>query len=88
MLLRASYHIIFLPRYFGLRSVRNPAIIKLRFTSELEQLRVTTLFTYFHFPHFHTMTWLSVAASVGMAVGPPLVYADQAISIIRKKYAS
>ena len=32
------------------------------------------------------MTWLSVAASVGMAVGPPLVYADQAVSIIRKKY--
>jgi len=31
------------------------------------------------------MSWLSVAASVGMAVGPPLVYADQAISIIRKK---
>ncbi|KAJ8482450.1 hypothetical protein ONZ51_g5351 [Trametes cubensis] len=30
-------------------------------------------------------TWLSVVASVGMAVGPPLVYADQAYSIVRKK---
>ncbi|KAH8116429.1 hypothetical protein DFH11DRAFT_1580555 [Phellopilus nigrolimitatus] len=29
--------------------------------------------------------WLSTAASVGMAVGPPLVYADQTISIVRKK---
>jgi hypothetical protein len=31
------------------------------------------------------MSWVSTAASVGMAVGPPLVYADQAASIIRKK---
>ncbi|KAF9457188.1 hypothetical protein BDZ94DRAFT_1273841 [Collybia nuda] len=31
------------------------------------------------------MSWISIAASVGMAVGPPLVYADQALSIIRKK---
>ncbi|KAI0331508.1 hypothetical protein GY45DRAFT_625809 [Cubamyces sp. BRFM 1775] len=30
-------------------------------------------------------TWLSVVASIGMAVGPPLVYADQAYSIVRKK---
>ncbi|KAH9840090.1 uncharacterized protein C8Q71DRAFT_476803 [Rhodofomes roseus] len=29
--------------------------------------------------------WMSTAASVGMAVGPPLVYADQAYSIVRKK---
>ncbi|KAF4611101.1 hypothetical protein D9613_006793 [Agrocybe pediades] len=29
--------------------------------------------------------WLSTVASVGMAVGPPLVYADQAFSIVRKK---
>ncbi|KAI5123545.1 hypothetical protein M0805_006704 [Coniferiporia weirii] len=29
--------------------------------------------------------WLSTAASVGMAVGPPLVYADQTVSIVRKK---
>ncbi|KAI6044210.1 hypothetical protein EDC04DRAFT_2643455 [Pisolithus marmoratus] len=29
--------------------------------------------------------WVSVVASVGMAVGPPLVYADQAVSIVRKK---
>ncbi|EMD38869.1 hypothetical protein CERSUDRAFT_92906 [Gelatoporia subvermispora B] len=32
--------------------------------------------------------WLSILASVGMAVGPPLVYADQAYSIVRKKDAS
>ncbi|KAI6001042.1 hypothetical protein F5J12DRAFT_723880 [Pisolithus orientalis] len=32
--------------------------------------------------------WVSVTASVGMAVGPPLVYADQAVSIVRKKHAS
>lgn len=31
-------------------------------------------------------SWLSIVASVGMAVGPPCVYADQAISIVRKKY--
>ncbi|KAF8227550.1 hypothetical protein L208DRAFT_297582 [Tricholoma matsutake] len=31
------------------------------------------------------MSWISTTASIGMAVGPPLVYADQAISIIRKK---
>ncbi|THH15616.1 hypothetical protein EW146_g4888 [Bondarzewia mesenterica] len=30
-------------------------------------------------------SWLSILASIGMAVGPPLVYADQAVSIIRKK---
>jgi len=30
-------------------------------------------------------SWISTLASVGMAVGPPLVYADQAVSIIRKK---
>ncbi|KAF9478284.1 hypothetical protein BDN70DRAFT_836365, partial [Pholiota conissans] len=30
-------------------------------------------------------TWLSNIASIGMAVGPPLVYADQAISIVKKK---
>lgn len=30
-------------------------------------------------------TWISNVASIGMAVGPPLVYADQAASIIRKK---
>ncbi|KAJ3745486.1 hypothetical protein DFH05DRAFT_1396613 [Lentinula detonsa] len=29
--------------------------------------------------------WISTAASVGMAVGPPLVYADQAYSIVKKK---
>ncbi|EIW58701.1 uncharacterized protein TRAVEDRAFT_168401 [Trametes versicolor FP-101664 SS1] len=29
--------------------------------------------------------WISTVASVGMAVGPPLVYADQAFSIVRKK---
>lgn len=32
--------------------------------------------------------WLSIIASVGMAFGPPLVYADQTISIVKKKYAS
>lgn len=30
--------------------------------------------------------WLSTLASIGMAVGPPLVYADQTYSILRKKY--
>ncbi|KAF5383528.1 hypothetical protein D9615_003696 [Tricholomella constricta] len=30
-------------------------------------------------------SWLSTLASIGMAVGPPLVYVDQAVSIIRKK---
>ncbi|KAF8661288.1 hypothetical protein AX16_001387 [Volvariella volvacea WC 439] len=30
-------------------------------------------------------SWISTLASIGMAVGPPLVYADQAASIIRKK---
>ncbi|KAJ7281763.1 hypothetical protein C8J57DRAFT_1298486 [Mycena rebaudengoi] len=34
------------------------------------------------------MSWLSTVASVGMAVGPPLVYADQAYSIVRKKDAT
>ncbi|KAJ3720912.1 hypothetical protein EV361DRAFT_906894 [Lentinula raphanica] len=29
--------------------------------------------------------WISTVASVGMAVGPPLVYADQAYSIVKKK---
>ncbi|KAI0343146.1 hypothetical protein BDW22DRAFT_1239831 [Trametopsis cervina] len=29
--------------------------------------------------------WLSTVASIGMAVGPPLVYADQAYSIIKRK---
>ncbi|KAJ4473707.1 hypothetical protein J3R30DRAFT_3296251 [Lentinula aciculospora] len=29
--------------------------------------------------------WLSTVASIGMAVGPPLVYADQAYSIVKKK---
>ncbi|KAH9989843.1 hypothetical protein BJV77DRAFT_1145000 [Russula vinacea] len=29
--------------------------------------------------------WLSTLASIGMAVGPPLVYVDQATSIIKKK---
>jgi hypothetical protein len=33
-------------------------------------------------------SWISVAASIGMAVGPPFVYADQAVSIVRKKDAS
>ncbi|PPQ94632.1 hypothetical protein CVT25_009363 [Psilocybe cyanescens] len=31
------------------------------------------------------VTWLSTLASIGMAVGPPLVYADQAFSIVKKK---
>ncbi|RPD64309.1 hypothetical protein L226DRAFT_505908 [Lentinus tigrinus ALCF2SS1-7] len=31
------------------------------------------------------VTWISVLASVGMAVGPPLVYADQAYSIVKKQ---
>jgi solute carrier family 66, member 2 len=30
--------------------------------------------------------WISTLASVGMAIGPPLVYVDQTTSIIRKKY--
>jgi len=30
-------------------------------------------------------SWIAVASSVGMAVGPPLVYADQGASIVRKK---
>ncbi|KAF8199170.1 hypothetical protein BJ912DRAFT_690726 [Pholiota molesta] len=29
--------------------------------------------------------WLSNVASIGMAVGPPLVYADQTLSIVKKK---
>ncbi|KAI0372778.1 hypothetical protein BV20DRAFT_44442 [Pilatotrama ljubarskyi] len=29
--------------------------------------------------------WISTLASIGMAVGPPLVYADQAYSIVRKQ---
>jgi len=33
-------------------------------------------------------TWWEVIASVGMAVGPSLVYADQAYSILRKKDAT
>jgi len=30
-------------------------------------------------------SWISILASVGMAVGPPLVYADQAYSIVKKQ---
>ncbi|KAF9245327.1 hypothetical protein BU15DRAFT_85649 [Melanogaster broomeanus] len=30
-------------------------------------------------------SWISALSSFGMAVGPPLVYADQAVSIVRKK---
>ncbi|KAJ7746930.1 hypothetical protein DFH07DRAFT_869523 [Mycena maculata] len=33
-------------------------------------------------------SWISTVASIGMAVGPPLVYADQAYSIVRKKDAT
>jgi len=33
-------------------------------------------------------SWISTAASIGMAVGPPLVYSDQAYSIVRKKDAT
>ncbi|KAJ7695134.1 hypothetical protein B0H17DRAFT_1159014 [Mycena rosella] len=33
-------------------------------------------------------SWLSTVASIGMAVGPPLVYADQAFSIVRKRDAT
>ncbi|KAJ7090565.1 hypothetical protein C8R43DRAFT_1050233 [Mycena crocata] len=33
-------------------------------------------------------SWVSTLASIGMAVGPPLVYADQAFSIVRKKDAT
>ncbi|KAG7443670.1 uncharacterized protein BT62DRAFT_953401 [Guyanagaster necrorhizus] len=33
-------------------------------------------------------SWLSTAASIGMAVGPPLVYADQAVSIVRRQDAT
>ncbi|KAG9312891.1 hypothetical protein JVU11DRAFT_6324 [Chiua virens] len=32
--------------------------------------------------------WISALPSIGMAVGPPLVYADQAVSIVRKKDAT
>ncbi len=32
-------------------------------------------------------SWISLLASIGMAVGPPLVYADQAYSIVKKQYA-
>ncbi|KAL9713746.1 hypothetical protein Ac2012v2_003357 [Leucoagaricus gongylophorus] len=34
------------------------------------------------------MTWLSTFASVSIAVGPPLVYADQTFSIVRKRDAT
>ncbi|ESK97733.1 pq loop repeat protein [Moniliophthora roreri MCA 2997] len=34
---------------------------------------------------FESEGWLSIISSIGMAVGPPLVYADQAFSIIKKK---
>ncbi|KAF7309604.1 Clathrin heavy chain [Mycena indigotica] len=34
------------------------------------------------------MSWVSTLASLGMAVGPPLVYADQAYSIVKKKDAT
>ncbi|KAI0321018.1 hypothetical protein OF83DRAFT_1101574 [Amylostereum chailletii] len=30
-------------------------------------------------------SWISTLASIGMAVGPPLVYADQAYSMVRKR---
>ncbi|OAX41369.1 hypothetical protein K503DRAFT_506415 [Rhizopogon vinicolor AM-OR11-026] len=30
-------------------------------------------------------SWIPTVAAVGMAVGPPLVYVDQAVSIVRKK---
>lgn len=30
-------------------------------------------------------SWVSTSAAVGMAIGPPLVYVDQAVSIVRKK---
>jgi hypothetical protein len=30
--------------------------------------------------------WLSNLASIGMALGPPLVYVDQTTSIVKKKY--
>ncbi|OCH91027.1 hypothetical protein OBBRIDRAFT_556842 [Obba rivulosa] len=33
-------------------------------------------------------SWVSTLASIGMAVGPPLVYADQAYSIVRRKDSS
>ncbi|KAH8832377.1 hypothetical protein DL96DRAFT_1581828 [Flagelloscypha sp. PMI_526] len=32
--------------------------------------------------------WIDFAASLGMAIGPPLVYADQTFSIVRKKDAT
>jgi solute carrier family 66, member 2 len=32
--------------------------------------------------------WISTLASIGMAVGPPLVYVDQTASILKKKYVS
>ncbi|KAL6300039.1 hypothetical protein BKA93DRAFT_803682 [Sparassis latifolia] len=32
--------------------------------------------------------WVSMLASIGMAVGPPLVYADQAYSIVQKQDAT
>ncbi|CAE6478060.1 unnamed protein product [Rhizoctonia solani] len=34
------------------------------------------------------MSWISTLSSIGMAVGPPLVYADQAISIVKNKDSS
>jgi hypothetical protein len=30
-------------------------------------------------------SWIPTVAAVGMAIGPPLVYVDQAVSIVRKK---
>ncbi|KAJ7050565.1 hypothetical protein C8F01DRAFT_1178832 [Mycena amicta] len=33
-------------------------------------------------------SWLSTLASIGMAIGPPLVYADQTFSIVKKKDAT
>ncbi|KAG0709157.1 hypothetical protein DFH29DRAFT_886754 [Suillus ampliporus] len=30
-------------------------------------------------------SWISTVSAVGMAIGPPLVYVDQAVSIVRKK---
>lgn len=37
------------------------------------------------FPGVDMVNWISTLASIGMAVGPPLVYADQAYSIVKKQ---
>lgn len=34
------------------------------------------------------MTWISQVASICMAVGPPLVYLDQLVAILRRKDSS